>query len=207
MFAAGKTSEQVAEIVRLSQERNSRLLVTRLDATKFEALPAEQRAQLDYCDLSRTAILGDLEPPPALAAIAVLAAGTSDLPVSREAVRTLRYYGQSCIELIDIGVAGIWRLMERLDDIKTAAIVIVVAGMDAALVSVVGGLVPGVVIAVPTSIGYGIAAGGTAALHSSLTSCAPGITVVNIDNGYGAACAALRIIHAFAEPRASANLC
>jgi len=183
------------------------LLVTRLDATKFEALPAEQRAQLDYCDLSRTAILGDLEPPPALAAIAVLAAGTSDLPVSREAVRTLRYYGQSCIELIDIGVAGIWRLMERLDDIKTAAIVIVVAGMDAALVSVVGGLVPGVVIAVPTSIGYGIAAGGTAALHSSLTSCAPGITVVNIDNGYGAACAALRIIHAFAEPRASANLC
>ena len=205
VFAAGKTSAQVAKIVRLNQERGSRLLVTRLDATKFEALPAEQRAQLDYCDVSRTAILGELEPPRALAAIAVLAAGTSDLPVSREAVRTLRYYGQSCTEWNDIGVAGLWRLLERLDQIKAAAIVIVVAGMDAALVSVVGGLVPGVVIAVPTSIGYGVAAGGTAALHSSLSSCAPGVSVVNIDNGYGAACAALRIVHAFADLRANAN--
>jgi len=205
VFASGKTSAQVAEIVRMNLERSSRLLVTRLDATKFEALPAEQRAQLDYCDLSHTAILGSLEPPRGSAAIAVLAAGTSDLPVSREAVRTLRYYGQSCTEWNDIGVAGIWRLLERLGDIKTAAIVIVVAGMDAALVSIVGGLVPGVVIAVPTSIGYGIAAGGTTAVNSSLSSCAPGVTVVNIDNGYGAACAALRIIHAFAEPRAGAN--
>ena len=199
VFASGKTSEQVAEIVRLNLERNSRLLVTRLDASKFEALPTEQRVLLDYCDLSRTAILGGLEPPRGPAAIAVLAAGTSDLPVSREAVRTLGYHGQSCTEWNDIGVAGIWRLLERLDDIKTAAILIVVAGMDAALVSIVGGLVPGVVIAVPTSIGYGIAAGGTAALHSSLASCAPGVTVVNIDNGYGAACAALRIIHTFPD--------
>ena len=120
-------------------------------------------------------------------------------------VRTLHYYGHSCTEWNDIGVAGIWRLLERLGDVKTAAIVIVVAGMDAALVSIVGGLVPGVVIAVPTSIGYGIAAVGTTALISSLSNCAPGVTVVNIDNGYGAACAALRIIYAFAEPRAGAN--
>ena len=206
MFAAGKTSAQVADIVRLNLERNSRLLVTRLDAAKFQMLPAEQRAQLDYCELSRTAILGGLAPSGPSRAIAVLTAGTSDLPVSREAVRTLRYYGRSCTEWNDIGVAGIWRLFERLDDIRTAAIVIVVAGMDAALVSVVGGLIPGVVIAVPTSIGYGIAAGGMAALHSSLASCAPGVTVVNVDNGYGAACAALRAINAFAEPRADASV-
>lgn len=204
VFAAGKTPAQIAGIVRMNMERQSRLLLTRLDAAKFEVLPAEQRALLDYCALSRTAILGGIEPPAPATTIAVLAAGTSDLPVSREAVRTLRYYGQNCAEWNDIGVAGLWRLMERLDDIRTAAIVIVVAGMDAALVSVVGGLVPGAVIAVPTSVGYGVATGGTTALHSSLASCAPGITVVNIDNGYGAACAALRIVHAFAGPRASA---
>lgn len=205
VFAAGKTPAQLGEIIRLGLERHSRLLMTRLDAAKFEALPAELRERLDYCVLSRTAILGGLEPVRELPAIAVLTAGTSDLPVSREAVRTLRYYGQGCTEWNDIGVAGLWRLLDRLDDIKRAAIVIVVAGMDAALVSIVGGLVAGVVIAVPTSVGYGIAAGGTTALHASLASCAPGVSVVNIDNGYGAACAALRITHALARERAGAN--
>ena len=206
VFAAGKTVAQLTEIIRLNAERNSNLLMTRLDMAKFQALPTEQRRQLDYCELSCTAILGGIEAPSASAKIAVISAGTSDLPVAREAVRTLHYYGQSCTEWNDIGVAGLWRLLERLNDIRAASIVIVVAGMDAALVSVVGGLVPSAVIAVPTSVGYGVAEGGTAALHASLASCAPGVSVVNIDNGYGAACAALRIVNAFAGPPAGAKL-
>ena len=95
-----------------------------------------------------------------------------------------------------MGVAGLWRLLDRAEELKTYPVLIVAAGMDAALPSVVGGLVPGAIIAVPTSAGYGVAAGGTTALHSMLASCAPGITVVNIDNGYGAACAAMRILRA-----------
>ena len=118
------------------------------------------------------------------------------MAVAREAARTLRHAGHGCIEIHDIGVAGLWRLLDRVDELKTYPVVIVAAGMDAALPSVLGGLVPGAIIAVPTSAGYGVAAGGTTALHSMLASCAAGITVVNIDNGYGAACAALRIFGA-----------
>jgi NCAIR mutase (PurE)-related protein len=120
-------------------------------------------------------------------------AGTSDLPVAHEARRTLQFHGLVPLMIADVGVAGLWRLLQRIDEIRRIPIVIVVAGMDAALPTVLGGLVPGCIIAVPTSVGYGVAAGGHAALHAMLASCAPGIVVVNIDNGYGAACAALRI--------------
>ena len=120
-------------------------------------------------------------------------AGTSDLPAGREAARTLAFAGQPYREYTDVGVAGLWRLLERIDDIRSSPVVIVAAGMDAALVSVVGGLVASAVIALPTSVGYGVARDGATALHAALASCAPGISVVNIDNGYGAACAALRI--------------
>ena len=120
------------------------------------------------------------------------------MPVSREILRTLRYYGHGCLEVNDVGVAGLNRMLARLPELREQAVVIVVAGMDGALPSVVGGLVPGLVIAVPTSVGYGVAAGGTTALHTMLASCAPGIVVVNIDNGYGAACAALRFLQAAA---------
>jgi NCAIR mutase (PurE)-related protein len=123
----------------------------------------------------------------------VVAAGTADAGVATEAQRTLRHAGVDAVVIADVGVAGLWRLLERIDEIRLAPAVIVVAGMDAALISVVGGLVPGSVIGVPTSVGYGVAAEGMAALHAALASCAPGVVVVNIDNGYGAACAALRI--------------
>jgi len=126
----------------------------------------------------------------------VVTAGTSDVPVSEEALRTLRFHGEDAVRVADVGVAGLWRLMARLEQLRTLPVLIVAAGMDAALPSVLAGLVGGAVIAVPTSVGYGVAAGGHAALHAVLASCAPGLVVVNIDNGYGAACAALRILAA-----------
>jgi NCAIR mutase (PurE)-related protein len=137
--------------------------------------------------------------------VAIVMAGTSDLPVGREAARTLAFAGQPCREHTDIGVAGLWRLLERIEEIRSSPVVIVAAGMDAALVSVVGGLVASPVIALPTSVGYGVAKGGGPALHAALASCAPGISVVNIDNGYGAACAALRILRAMAASQDSAE--
>jgi NCAIR mutase (PurE)-related protein len=132
--------------------------------------------------------------------VAVIAAGTSDLPVSREAARTLEYYGETVSEFNDVGVAGLHRLLSRLADVRAHEVVIAVAGMDAALVSVLGGLVRAPLIAVPTSVGYGAARGGETALAASLASCAAGVVVVNIDNGFGAACAALRILnHGFQQ--------
>jgi len=125
--------------------------------------------------------------------------------VAQEAVRTLRFQGQAALLVADVGVAGLWRLLARVEELRAMRVVIVAAGMDAALPSVVAGLVPGVVIAVPTSVGYGVAAGGHAALNALLASCAPGLLVVNIDNGYGAACAALRILAASSYPDDAIN--
>jgi NCAIR mutase (PurE)-related protein len=123
-----------------------------------------------------------------------VAAGTSDQQVATEAARTLEFSGVETNTIVDVGVAGIWRLEARLDEIRAADIVIAVAGMDAAIVSVLGGLVGAPIIAVPTSVGYGVAAGGTTALNSALASCAQGVAVMNIDNGFGAACAAIRML-------------
>lgn len=190
ILCAGKSSEHLATI--LEQANVDSLLLTRLDAEALESLPPKLTHQIDYEPLSRTGFFGTVAAPAGKAEIAVVTAGTSDVRVSRETSRTLAYYGTPCLEIIDVGVAGLWRLMERIDEIKRYRIVIVVAGLDAALPSVVGGLVPGLVIAVPTSTGYGAARSGETALFSTLVSCAPGVVVVNIDNGYGAACAALR---------------
>ena len=123
-----------------------------------------------------------------------MSAGTSDVPVAQEAVRTLAFHGIGATAVYDVGVAGLHRYLSRREVVAAADVVIVCAGMDAALVSVIGGDVAGVVIAVPTSVGYGVASGGQSALHATLASCASGVVVVNIDNGYGAACAAIRII-------------
>ena len=114
----------------------------------------------------------------------------------REAARTLRFYGEPAVEINDVGVAGLWRLLERIEEIRKMKVVIAVAGMDAALPTVIGGLVSSVVIGVPTSVGYGVATGGETALRAMLASCSPGLVVTNIDNGFGAACAALRILRA-----------
>ena len=196
VFCESKTVDQISAIVDAVKAKTGRLLLTRLDQSKYEGLFARQGAQLEYDSLSRTAVLGQPHQALLTAPVAIVMAGTSDLPAGREAARTLAFAGQPYREYTDVGVAGLWRLLERIDDIRSSPVVIVAAGMDAALVSVVGGLVASVVIALPTSVGYGVARDGVTALHAALASCAPGIAVVNIDNGYGAACAALRILRA-----------
>jgi NCAIR mutase (PurE)-related protein len=196
IYAAGKSAQQIDAIVAHAVEARQRRLFTRLDAEKLDALTGATRAALDFDPVSRTAIVGEARKPATPARVAIVTGGSSDVPVSLEVVRTLGYYGHATLHVPDVGVAGIWRLLARTEEIRAMRVVIVVAGMEGALTSVVGGLVPGVVIALPTSVGYGVAEGGKTALHSALASCAPGVLTVNIDNGYGAACAALRVLAA-----------
>ena len=195
IFCAGKQVAQIEAILGQAPQHRERFLLTRLSQKQFSELSTAIRPLIDYDPTSQTAIFGAAKAIDGAARVAVLTAGTSDISVAREALRTLNYYGVAATEFNDIGVAGLWRLTEKLEAIRQHAVTIVVAGMDAALVSVMGGLTRGVVIAVPTSVGYGIARNGESALHSALASCAPGVTVVNIDNGFGAACAALRILN------------
>ena len=194
ILCAGKSTEQLGAI--MDAAGDGTLLLTRLATDAFAALHAPHQAHIDYDPVSRTGFFGDVDVAAGEARVAVVTAGTSDVPVSREVVRTLAYYGAPSLAISDVGIAGLWRLMERIDEIRRHPVVIAVAGLDAALPSVIGGLVPGLVIGVPTSTGYGAAEGGMTALRSLLVSCAPGIVVVNIDNGYGAACAALRALRA-----------
>ena len=192
ILCAGKSVEHLAAILEIAGDES--LLLTRLDADVLKSLPPALAERIDYEPLSRSGFFGTVAAPTGTADIAIVTAGTSDVSVSREAARTLAYYGAPSLEVSDVGVAGLWRLMERIEEIKRLPIIIAVAGLDAALPSVIGGLAPGLVIAVPTSTGYGAARGGETALFSCLVSCAPGVVVVNIDNGYGAACAAMRVL-------------
>lgn len=194
ILAGSKSVAHLTAILDQATERKARFLFTRLDQAQFDALPEAHRAELDYDPLSRTAWFGAPEPLRVQIRVGVVAAGTSDIAVVREATRTLAWYGEPALEITDVGVAGLWRLMERVEELQRLPVVIAVAGMDAALPTVVGGLLPGIVIGVPTSVGYGVAAGGHSALHSMLSSCAAGLVVTNIDNGFGAACAALRVL-------------
>ncbi len=194
VFCAQKSAEQIVSMITAARDHHDNLLLTRLDADKCAALPPAIRDRLDYDPPSATAFYGTPHTIKDRGRVAVVSAGTSDAPAAREALRTLTFHGVAATPVFDVGVAGIWRLMERVDDLAAHPVVIAVAGMDAALVSVLGGLIPGVLIAVPTSTGYGAARDGETALAACLTSCAPGVLVCNIDNGYGAACAALRIL-------------
>ena len=160
IFCAGKSTEQLIEILNQANDEEASLLLTRLSKETHLTLPDRFRQRIDYEALSGTGIFGSIDMPTRKSAVAVITAGTSDVPVAREAVRTLHYYGESALEIYDVGVAGLWRLLERVEDFRRVPVVISVAGMDAALPSVVGGLVPGAVIAVPTSTGYGIAESG-----------------------------------------------
>jgi len=196
VFCSGKSPAQIARIAAAVEGRAMPLLLTRMDSPTFAALPGELRAAIDYDAVSRTGIFGPWMPPAGRSRVAVVTAGTSDLPVAREAVRTLAFYGQAALEVHDVGVAGLWRLLRHEESLRQHDVVIVVAGMEGALFSVVGGLVPAAVVAVPTSTGYGVARAGETALHAALASCAPGLVAVNIDNGYGAAAAAIRILNA-----------
>ncbi|WP_332814151.1 nickel pincer cofactor biosynthesis protein LarB [Ramlibacter sp.] len=196
VFSQTKSDDQLLAIARQAAASGSGRLFTRLAAGQFAAIDAQLAGAMDYDPVSRTGIIGPVMPRRNGGRVAIVTAGSSDLPVAREAARTLLYHGQAATELHDVGVAGLWRLMSRLGELSGANGLIVVAGMEGALPTVLGGLLPLPIVAVPTSVGYGVSGGGRVALESALASCAPGLTVVNIDNGYGAACAMLRILPA-----------
>jgi NCAIR mutase (PurE)-related protein len=196
-----KSVEQIAYILQTAIETKNPLLLTRLTDIKLAALPEMQRKNIDYDPVSRTGFFAAEPFIPAHAEVSVVSAGSSDIPVAHEAIRTLQYFGIGASEISDVGVAGLWRLMERLEGIRASKVIIVAAGMDGALPSVVGGLVPGTVIAVPTSVGYGASDSGRTAMNACLASCAAGLAVVNIDNGFGAACVALRVLRDTKAPQ------
>ncbi|MDE0310082.1 MAG: nickel pincer cofactor biosynthesis protein LarB [Acidiferrobacterales bacterium] len=195
VFCESKNIDQIERIVLRPERQGQPQLLTRLNPQKYSALSDEARNVIDYEEVSRTGIVGDCPKPDSTDQIAVVAAGTSDVGVAREAVRTLAYHGRDCSEFYDVGVAGLWRILGIEDQLRQMSIVVVVAGMDAALPTVVAGLTPSSIIAVPTSVGYGVAQGGRSALETILSSCSPGVVTVNIDNGFGAACAAIRIMN------------
>ncbi len=195
VYAESKTPEQVAAIMASLYQRAGHALATRASLEHAEAVQARlPRAQ--YHPLARLITVGEplRQPRPEDPYVAVVCAGTSDLPVAEEAALTLEWAGWPVQRVPDVGVAGIHRLFQVEDVLRQAAVCIVVAGMEGALPSVVGGRIAAPIIAVPTSVGYGANFGGLSALLGMLTACAPGITVVNIDNGFGAAAAAHRIL-------------
>lgn len=193
IYAAGKTAEQVRELARaLHGQEHRAVLTTRTDESHVQALLSEFPDAIVH-EQARAVVVPGVDPVERIGRVAVVCAGTSDLPVAEEAAVTAEFLG-ACVErYTDVGVAGVHRLINRLDAIRLARVVVAVAGMEGALPSVLGGLVDAPLIAVPTSVGYGAHFGGLAPLLAMLNSCAPGITVVNIDNGFGAGVAAARI--------------
>lgn len=194
IYGSGKTAEQIAGIVEtLKASGQDDVLITRLDADKERLVSAV--VDLEYFETAQIGVVGHIPEPDVEGQILVITAGTSDIPVAEEAAITAQMMGNSVKRIYDVGVAGIHRLFARLDDIAQANVIIAVAGMEGALASVVGGIAECPVIAVPTSVGYGSSFGGLAALLAMLNSCASGVAVVNIDNGFGAACMASKINH------------
>ncbi|MDO4344388.1 MAG: nickel pincer cofactor biosynthesis protein LarB [Eubacteriales bacterium] len=186
IYCAGKTGEQICGIVKNMMEHGAgRILGTRCDREKYEAV-RQICPDMEYDETARIITRNIEQEPENNGMILVACAGTSDLPVAREAALTARFLGNEVEELYDVGVAGIHRLLSKMDVLSKANVVIAVAGMEGALASVIGGLTDKPVIAVPTSVGYGASFGGVAALLAMLNSCASGISVVNIDNGFGA---------------------
>ncbi|MHA6508192.1 nickel pincer cofactor biosynthesis protein LarB [Tessaracoccus sp. Y1736] len=192
VFCLGKTAAQCGEIARMWRERAAAgtdplgaVLFTRATAEQAAAVLAELPDAAH--DQTASLLAWPAQPPaPTGGRVVVVCAGTSDLPVAREAALTARYLGRDTVEIVDVGVAGLHRILGRLDDLREADVIVLAAGMDAALVPVVAGLVSCPVVAVPTSVGYGATFDGVGALLAMLNSCAPGVGVVNIDNGYGA---------------------
>jgi hypothetical protein len=195
IYGEGKTPEQVGEIFARMRE-HANVLATRV-SPEMAGHVLTVCPEAAYNPLGRTLTLVRGEIAWREGEVAIVTAGTSDLPVAEEARVTCEMLGSRASVLSDVGVAGIHRLLERISDIRKARVVIVVAGMEGALASVVGGLVSQPIVAVPTSVGYGASLSGLSALLGMLTSCASGVTVVNIDNGFGAACAACRINNLF----------
>lgn len=196
VYGAGKTAEQILAVL-TSLQRHNQLpaLVTRLDAEKAQTVAAALGNAFSYFPDARIGRVGEARPDDGLGPIVIAAAGTSDLPVAEEAAVTAETLGNRVLRRYDVGVAGLHRLLACREDLTAASVVVAVAGMEGALASVVGGLVSCPVIAVPTSVGYGAAFGGLSALLAMLNSCAAGVSVVNIDNGFGAGFLASRINH------------
>ncbi|MDO4572994.1 MAG: nickel pincer cofactor biosynthesis protein LarB [Clostridia bacterium] len=194
IYGAGKTPEHIARITgALLEHGQSLVLITRMSQEAADCVGA--RFGLRYDPVSRVGIVGELPEPDGAGTIVVATGGTTDIPVAEEAALTAEALGNRVKRLYDVGVSGIHRLLDHAEDIMTARVIVAVAGMEGALPSVIGGLADCPVIAVPTSVGYGAAFGGVAALLSMLNSCASGLSVVNIDNGFGAGYLAGMINH------------
>jgi hypothetical protein len=185
IYCAGKSVEQVREIFRLMVRKENNVFGTRANKEMFDAVKKISSKAVFYSE-ARIISVQKKKPETPDTRIAVITAGTSDIPVAEEAAITAELLGNKVIRIYDAGVAGIHRLVDKLPEIRTCRVIIVIAGMEGALASVVGGLVDIPVIAVPTSVGYGANFGGISALLAMLTSCSSGVTVVNIDNGFGA---------------------
>lgn len=194
IFGQGKTAEQIAGICASMREAGQEcILITRLDEDKARAL--QDTLELDYRADAKLGIVGEMPEVSGQGTIVVACAGTSDLPVAEEAAVTAEALGNKVERIFDVGVAGIHRLLAHTEELQSARVIVAVAGMEGALPSVVAGLVPCPVIAVPTSVGYGASFGGVTALLAMLNSCASGVSVVNIDNGFGAGFQASLINH------------
>jgi NCAIR mutase (PurE)-related protein len=185
VFCEGKRTEHVVEIMRRLEAKHSRVLATRASREIYQAV-AEEIPTAKYFEDARVIQLGINGSEPGLGSILIVCAGTADVPVAEEAALTATSLGSRTDRLYDVGIAGMHRLLAARDQLNAANVIVVVAGMDGALPTIVGGIVAAPVIAVPTSVGYGTGLGGTAALMTMLNACAPGIAVVNIDNGFGA---------------------
>ncbi len=194
VFCQGKETSVIRKLVREFHFNKNPILFTRLTQEVFDLFDEEEKSMVNYHPLSRTAYTSAL-PKQNKGKVAIVSAGTADAPTSHETARTLEYLGIDFTLFEDNGVAGLWRLTSNLEKINEHDVVVVVAGLDAALASVLGGLTNKPIYAVPTSVGYGIAEKGNVALGSMLASCAPGVGIFNIDNGYGAACAAVRVLN------------
>ena len=191
-----KTVDQIVAILEAFAARDQPALVTRVDETKAKAVLERCNTQLVHFEARARCLTSGTPPPlrPELGNVTVLSGGTSDLPIAAEAQLALHWHGIDADLLLDVGVAGLHRLLDQLPKLQQSSVLIACAGMEGALPTVLAGLLPQPVIGVPVSVGYGVSAGGRAALDGMLASCAPGLAVVNIDNGYGAAMAALRIL-------------
>jgi len=198
IYSAGKTPQQVAEIAARMNERGIPVLATRAGPEVYEVL-REKIPGAVYHEQAKAIVYQEDKPELTKSYIALVSAGTSDMPVLEEAAITAEFLGNRVERISDVGVAGIHRLFDRIDLIRGASVIIVVAGMEGALASVVGGMVDKPVIGIPCSTGYGANFGGVSALLSMLNSCASGVSVVNIDNGFGAACQA-HLINRLVEP-------
>ena len=194
IYGAGKTPEQIKGIIKNMLERGQEnILITRMKPEA--AIEVKKEYSLNYDELSHVGIIGDIKEPDGIGTVVVATGGTSDIPVAEEAALTAEVMGNKVVRLYDVGVAGLHRLLSHKEEIMSASVVVAIAGMEGALASVIGGLADCPVIAVPTSVGYGASFNGLSALLSMLNSCASGVSVVNIDNGFGAGYLANMINH------------